>query len=188
MAETVLPQPDSALYRNWVMLLTGWGFNWYKLENQLRADDLLIRSRASDHLAAAAARLREFEAQFRQQYLPPPSRQHPFPDAQRLEELHRIQALLERLAVLDTALRGAAAPGDDKIWARHRNEADTLAKLAHLDTVLVGSALELAGAIGRHNVETIMAMPMPAEIEGHCNALRAALDRRGALLQIQPGG
>jgi hypothetical protein len=186
MAEALLPEPDSALYRTWSMLLTGWGFNWYKLENQLRADDLLIRSRASDHLAAAAARLRELEAQFRHQYLPPPSRQHPFPDAGRLEELHRLQALLDRLAALDTILRGAAAPGDDKIWARHRGEADTLARLAHLDTVLVGSALELAGAIGRHSAETIMAMPEPPEIAGHCAALKTALDRRSALLQIQP--
>ena len=83
-------------------------------------------------------------------------------------------------------MRGAAAPADDKIWARHRSEADTLAKLAHLDTVLVGSALELAGAIGRHSVETISAATEPPEIAGHFSALRAALDRRGALLQIQP--
>jgi hypothetical protein len=186
LADTALPQPDSALYRNWVMLLNGWGFNWYRLENQLRADDLLIRSRASEHLAAAGAALRALEAAFRHQYLPPPSRQHPFPDAQRLEELHRIQAIEEKLAALDTQLRGAAAPGDDKIWARHRGEAETLARLAHFDTVLVGCAMELAGAIGRQSVETIAAAST-AEIDGHFATLKAALDRRSALLQIQPG-
>jgi len=187
VAEAALPQPDSPLYRNWVMLLNGWGFNWYRLENQLRADDLLIRSRASEHLAAAAAALRELEAQFRHQFLPPPSRQHPFPDAQRLEELHRIQAIGERLAALDTALRGAAAPADDKIWARHRGEAETLARLAHLDTVLVGSAMELAGTMARHSAETITAAAGSPDLEAHFAALRTALDRRSALLQIQPG-
>jgi hypothetical protein len=186
VAEADLPQPDSALYRNWVMLLNGWGFNWYRLENQLRSDDLLIRSRASDHLGAASARLRELEASFRHQYLPPPSRRQPFPDPQRVEQLHRLQAVLDRLAALDTALRGGAAPGDDKIWARHRSEADTLARLAHLDTVLVGCALELEAALGRETIETLVAVPAGGEIERFFTALKTALDRRSVLLQIQP--
>ena len=147
MAETVLPQPDSALYRNWVMLLTGWGFNWYKLENQLRADDLLIRSRASDHLAAAAARLREFEAQFRQQYLPPPSRQHPFPDAQRLEELHRAGLIWryprgDLKALAEACERALAAPVEARrrIY-EHFNRSETVG-------TVVAEAIHAAGPSG----------------------------------------
>jgi hypothetical protein len=185
--ESLLPQPDSALYRNWVMLLNGWGFNWYKLENQLRADDLLIRSRASEHLAAAAAQLRTLEGAFRHKYLPPPSRQHPFPDPARLEQLQRIQAFQSRLAELDTSLRGAAVPGNDQIWARHRNEADTLSRLAHLDTVLVGSAMELAQGVVRYDIDTITGPDAVGGIESHFAILKTALDRRSALLQIQPG-
>ena len=185
--DQALPQPDSALYRNWVMLLNGWGFNWYKLENRLRADDLLIRSRASEHLAAAAARLRALEVAFREKYLPPPSRQHPYPDPARLEQLRRLQAFQTRLAELDTNLRGAAVPGEDQIWARHRNEAATLSRLAHLDTVLVGSAMELAQGVARYDIETIFGPDAAGQIESHFAALKTALDRRSALLQIQPG-
>jgi len=52
-----LPGEDSRLHRIGVMLLNGYGYNWYRLDNQMRADDLLVRSRASEHLESAAARL-----------------------------------------------------------------------------------------------------------------------------------
>jgi len=45
------------------MLLNGNGYNWYRLDNQMRANDLLVRSRASEHLESAAARLRDPERQ-----------------------------------------------------------------------------------------------------------------------------
>ena len=47
------------------MLLNGYGYNWYRLDNQMRADDLLVRSRASEHLESAAARLRDPERHYR---------------------------------------------------------------------------------------------------------------------------
>src|SRR5271168_3990143 len=83
--EAGLPAPDSPLYRVWVMLLEGWGFNWYRLKSQLRADELLIRSRTSDQLATAAALLRDLETAFRRRYLAPASRQNSFPERRRLE-------------------------------------------------------------------------------------------------------
>jgi hypothetical protein len=187
MAEALPPAADSPLYQSWVMLLNGWGFNWYKLENQLRADDLLIRSRASEELGAGLARLRAVEAEFRQRFLPPPSRRQPFPDPERLAQLRRIQALIDRLAALDTALRGAAVPADDKIWARHRNEAQLLADLAHSDTMLVGAAMGLSGNLRRLTLDDCCGATTSAGIEEGFDALRAVLDRRRALLAIQPG-
>jgi hypothetical protein len=187
MAEAPLPATDSAVYQSWVMLLNGWGFNWYKLENQLRADDLLIRSRASEELGAGVARLRALETEFRQHFLPPPSRQQPLPDPQRLEQLHRIQALIDRLAALDTALRGAAVPPEDKIWARHRNEARLLTDLAHSDTLLVGAAMGLSENLRRLTLDDFCAATSPMVVEQGLDALRAVLDRRSALLAIQPG-
>jgi len=38
-----LPDEHSTLYKTWVMLLNGYGYNWYRKDNQLRADDLLVR-------------------------------------------------------------------------------------------------------------------------------------------------
>ena len=65
------------------MLLNGYGYNWYRLDNQMRADDLIVRSRASEHLESAAARLRDLEGRYRRKYLPPPTREHPDADPQR---------------------------------------------------------------------------------------------------------
>ena len=33
-----LPGQESRLYRIGVMLLNGYGYNWYRLDNQMRAD------------------------------------------------------------------------------------------------------------------------------------------------------
>ena len=60
------PGEDDPLYRVGVMLINGYGYNWYRLDNQMRADDLLVRSRASEHLAArrtaAVNRSRQFDS------------------------------------------------------------------------------------------------------------------------------
>ena len=77
-----------------VNLFYGWGYNFYRVENQLRADSLLIRSRVSDLLGAARRSVSEREAEFRRA-MPPLSREHPRPDpvaiatASKLEELGR---------------------------------------------------------------------------------------------------
>jgi len=36
-------------------LFCGWGYNFYRLENQLRADDQLVRSKAAGLLGTAMA-------------------------------------------------------------------------------------------------------------------------------------
>ena len=113
-----LPGEDSRLYRIGVMLLNGYGYNWYRWDNQMRADDLLVRSRASEHLESAAARLRDLEGRYRRKYLTPPTREHPDPDPQHLAATRQFRALADRILEIDTRLRGAAVPPDDKIWLR----------------------------------------------------------------------
>src|SRR6202012_3674089 len=76
-------------------LFYGWGYNFYRVENQLRADDQLIRSKAASLLGIAMAGVETVEGASRREFLPPPSRGKPFPDpaavaiAQRLERLAR---------------------------------------------------------------------------------------------------
>lgn len=62
-------------------LFYGWGYNSYRIENQLRADDQLVRSKAASLLGRAMASVNEAEIEYRRKFLPPPSRQKPFPDA-----------------------------------------------------------------------------------------------------------
>ena len=103
--ERPLPGEDSRLYRIGVMLLNGYGYNWYRLDNQMRADDPLVRSRASEHLERAAARLRDLEGRCPRKYLPPPTREHPAPDPQHIAAARQFRAIADRILEIDTRLR-----------------------------------------------------------------------------------
>ena len=59
-----IPDPNSAIYKTWVMLLNGYGYNWYRKDNQLRADDLLVRQRAGHFIVEAAKAVQSQEAAY----------------------------------------------------------------------------------------------------------------------------
>ena len=179
-----LPGQDDPVYRSWVMLLNGYGYNWYKLDNQLRADDLLIRARASEHLGTAMSRLRAIEAAYRRKYLPPPSREHPDPDPEHLFAARQIRGIAERIAEIDTRLRGAAVPPDDKIWQRHRDELDSLWRVSECDVVLVGAAKELAGIVAGLPLDAAVDAAAEARIDRQLGYLSTALEQRGDLLAL----
>lgn len=181
-----LPGQDDPVYRTWVMLLNGYGYSWYRLDNQLRADDLLIRARASEHLGAAVSRLRAIEAAYRREYLPPPSREHPDSDPEHLAAARRMRVITERILDIDTRVRGAAVPPDDKVWQRHRDELDTLWRLSECDVVLVGAAKELAGIVAELPLDAAVDPDAVARIDRQLGYLTAALKQRGDLLALVP--
>jgi hypothetical protein len=182
---------EDPVYRNWVMLLNGYGFNWYRADNQARADDLLIRSRASEHLAQAAASLRAAEAAYRRRFIPPPSREHPSPNPACLAEARRLRDAADRVAALDTRLRGAAVPGDDKIWARLRaRQEDLLLQLCQCDLALVGMANDLAALAAGIGVvpQTGLAAETELAIDRSLAELATSLATRDVLLAAGLGG
>ncbi len=176
------PGEDDPLYRIGVMLINGYGYNWYRLDNQMRADDLLVRSRASDHLAAAVARLRDLEARYRRRFLPPPTRQHPDPDPTALAEARRFKAAEDRIGEIDTRVRGAAVPPNDKIWQRHRNEVETLARLGTCDVLLIGGAKELADTVAALPIDAALDAAAEQRIDERLAQLSALLSQRGEIL------
>lgn len=151
--------------RTAVSLLYGWGYNFYRAENQLRADDLLIRNKAGGILAAARAHLGALEAAWRREFLPPPSREQPFPDRASVAQAQRIArsgALIEQVA---TTLQTAQTPTSDKIWLRHRTERGLLETLQAIDTGLIDAAIGFhdlvivwdQSAVADPAIETVMA-------------------------------
>jgi hypothetical protein len=179
-----LPGEDSRLYRIGVMLLNGYGYNWYRLDNQMRADDLLVRSRASEHLESAAARLRDLEGRYRRKYLTPPTRKHPDADPQHLAAAQHFRAVADRILEIDTRLRGAAVPPDDKIWVRQRGELETLQRLGKCDVVLVAGAKELAGLVAQLPANVGIDQAIDQRIDQHLDELTGALSRRGEILAV----
>ena len=60
-----------------INLFNGWGYNFYRKENQLRADDLLIRSKVGALLGMARKSLESAQADYRTEFLPEPTRERP---------------------------------------------------------------------------------------------------------------
>ena len=179
-----LPGEDSRLHRIGVMLLNGYGYNWYRLDNQMRADDLLVRSRASEHLASAAARLHDLGGRYRRKYLPPPTRAHPDPDPQHLATAQQFRAVADRILEIDTRLRGAAVPPDDKIWLRQRGELETLQRLGRCDVALVGDAKGLVGVVANLDAEVGIDSAIEQQIDQHLGRLAETLTRRDEILAV----
>jgi len=53
---------NNPLVQQLQLLLTGYGYNFYNKTNQARADDLLVRERASNFLAQTVDRLAQLRS------------------------------------------------------------------------------------------------------------------------------
>jgi hypothetical protein len=130
-------------------LFYGWGYNFYRRENQLRADDLLIRGKLSEMLGQSRAHLAALEAAFRREHLPAPTREHPFPDPACVANAQALQRAQQDIERIEVAFRTASVPEMDRIHQRHRNERDTLEKLVEIDSEMVLAVVALHDGIAR---------------------------------------
>ena len=106
-----------------VNLFYGWGYNFYRVENQLRADDLLVRAKVSAMLGAARGGVEAAEAAFRRERLPPLSRAKPLPDPDAVRDAQAIEALGRELGAAEGAIRALPAPENDRMTQLYRDEA-----------------------------------------------------------------
>ena len=84
----------------------------------MRTDDLLVRSRASEHLESAAARLRDLEGRYRRKYLATPTREHPDPDPQHLAAARQFRGVADRILEIDYQAAGALSCANLQSGAR----------------------------------------------------------------------
>lgn len=161
-------------------LFYGWGYNFYKQENQLRADDALVRSKAAWLLGIAVASVRAAESEYRREFLPPPTRQKPFPDAAAVAGAQRLERLAKGIAALESLIQQQPAPESDRMTQRYRKEAATLKTLIHHDEQLVGQCELLRSLVHAQDGAAILAK-IP-EFEGGLEAIRATLENREAVL------
>ncbi len=133
--------------------LNDCGYGFYRNLAQVRADDLCVRGQATDALHRAAALLDAADRAARAA-MPQPSREHPFPDPAALAAIRALRALRDRVAVLETRLRGAAALPDGDFSAvvpseavRQELVALDAALLTRADAVAAGAIEALAGAL-----------------------------------------
>lgn len=164
-------------------LFYGWGYNFYRLENQLRADDQLIRAKASSLLGLAMSCVEKAESDYRREFLPPPSRQHPFPDANAVAAAQKLERLSKSIGSLELALHQQPVPENDRMTQRFRKEAPTLQQLIAQDELLVGRC-EMLRSMLDGQPGTAILDKLPA-IQNGLTAIRENLAQRAAIL-LQP--
>ena len=128
-------------------LLTGYGYNLYDKKNRARADDLLVREKASEMLAEGAGALQTLRGAFQRRFIPPLTRDNPTPPADRMAQVRDIAGLHERLADLEERIRGMAVPTQDRVWEHFRNEKQLLNQLLQVDYNLISPCQELREAV-----------------------------------------
>ena len=137
---------DSAFYNVGTLekiainLFYGWGYNFYRLENQLRADDLLIRSKVGWLLGYARKSVETAEHEYRRKFLPPPSREKPLHEATAVAGAQCIERLSRAIGSLQAQISTQPVPENDRMTERYRQEAATLQRLIESDRKLVAQS------------------------------------------------
>ena len=149
--------PGSAFYDNDLLakvainLFYGWGYNFYRQENQLRADDLLIRNKVDLLLGWTRKSVETAEREYRREFLPPPSRAKPRPDAGAVAGAQAIEKFSRAIGALQGQVSAQPTPENDRMTQRYRQEAETMQQLISADQTLIGQADLLRSMVDQKN-------------------------------------
>lgn len=163
-----------------INLFYGWGYNFYRAENQLRADDQLVRSKAASLLGYAAASVSEAESAYRREFLPPPTRAKPFPDAEAVAGAQRLERLGRDIMSLEQLIHQQPAPENDRMTQRYRDEAQTLQTLIEHDEQLVGQCELLRSMVSEQDGAALL--KQETELKLGLEVIRTTLRQREAVL------
>jgi len=144
---------DNALIQQLQLLLTGYGYNFYSQTNQARADDLLVRERASYYLSQSVAALAQLRSDYHTRFVPPLTRANPDPPQEAMAQLRAIEAAQQTLAKIEASIRGMAVPSQDRIWWRFRQEQPLLMRLLNFDLTLVRDSEQIYQYVSRMSPE-----------------------------------
>ncbi len=180
MSEEGGPGAGEALRRFAVNLFHGYGYTYYREENDLRADDQRIRRMVSELLQRARKALSEAEARHRREAFPAPTRAQPFPPPEAQADARRLEGLAGAVSALDGQIAHLPVPGNDFMTQRYRGEAETLRRLAEKDVELVETAHRLTVLIDGLSPAAILAQA--GEVEAAIGALRDKVLERQTLL------
>jgi hypothetical protein len=160
-----------------INLFHGYGYNFYRLENQLRADDQKVRSLVCEFLARALKAVSAAEGAFRRERIPAPTRANPFPPAEILADARRLEALGKAIGGVEGQVRHAPVPENDRMTQLYREEAKTLAALVEKDALLVGQAETLRAKVEGKKPDEILAT-LPDIEEGVAAITQTLAERR----------
>jgi hypothetical protein len=164
MSESSFYQAD-ALEQVAVNLFYGWGYNFYRLENQLRTDDLLVRQKVGSLLGESRALVEAAQSAWRRLHLPPPTRANPLPRPEAIASARVLEDLSNRIGQVEAVIRTLPVPETDRMTQLYREEAPTLMALGACDRRLVGLAGVLREILDGKDADWMLAN-LPAIREG----------------------
>lgn len=171
---------EGTLRQTAINLFHGWGYNFYRRENQLRADDQLVRSKAEWFLGLAVASVVNAEAAYRREFIKPPSRAQPFPDGSVTAAASSLERLAQNISALKGRVQAQPVPENDRMTQRYREEADTLSALIACDEKLVGQCALLHSMLDARSGSAVIDM-LP-DLEDGLSAIAENLRRREQVL------
>lgn len=165
-----------------VNLFYGWGYNFYRAENQVRADDLLVRQKVSWLLGQAREAVQTQLSAYRRTFLPLPTREKPLPDPDAVAAAGTLERLSAEIGQLESTIRGLPVPETDRMTQRFRDELSTLVTLREHDSRLVGRTQVLVRLLQGKD-DSWMLENMPLLREGIA-AITQDIQARQAVLQL----
>lgn len=140
---------NNPLVQQLQLLLTGYGYNFYNKTDQARADDLLVRERASYYLSQAVSLLAQLRSEYHTRFIPPLTRANPDPPQEAMAQIRAIEAAQQALASVESGIRGMSVPTQDRIWWRFRQEQALLTQLLNFDLLLVRGSEQIYQYVSR---------------------------------------
>jgi hypothetical protein len=161
-------------------LPAGWEDALYRSEKQLRADDLQVRARIGEMLAAARMSVQAAEAAFRREALPPPSRDRPRPDPEAVRQAQVLERLGAAIGTLDGHLRALPVPPGDRLAQTLRRDAGGRTRLLEADQTLAAHAAFLRAVLDGASAGWML--ENAARLEAQIAAIGLAIEDRRAVL------
>ena len=162
-----------------INLFHGYSYNFYRDENQLRADDQKARTLVCELLGRARKAVSGAEGLFRREHIPTPTRANPFPPPEILASARQLEALSQAIGGIEGQVRHAPVPENDRMTQRYREEVATLIALAEKDKMLIGQAATLCALVEGKAPDAILAGL--AEISEGLTAITMTLTERRLL-------
>lgn len=124
------------------------GVELYTDRGRLRADDLLVRERVGRGLGEASTHIRTLLDRWREDRIPPPTREQPFPPNEVMVPVRAAESLLKRIEGVATLVRGLPVLNVDKVWEKARSVG--LGELLQFDWGLVAESEALSGEVAAY--------------------------------------
>ena len=161
-------------------LFYGCGYNFYRCEDELHADDLLIRGKLSQLLVESRTHLGSLHAAFVRKHLPGRDGGPANPGAVEMGlVLERAQ---RELQAMETAILAAAEPELGRLRRHDREQGGVLAKLVALDGEALLALVTLRDAIARFDNGAVAAVGVGSLLRR--SDFSTLWSRRQALLSV----